>query len=96
VIYLSEGPAQRTASTDAEKQKQLARENILRVILTSDARQRLTNIKMVRPETAAIIEDNIIRLASEGKIKKAITDDEIKQFLASVQQPKREFKIRWA
>jgi len=93
---LSEGPAQRTASTDAEKQKQLARENILRVILTSDARQRLTNIKMVRPETAAIIEDNIIRLASEGKIKKAITDDEIKQFLASVQQPKREFKIRWA
>ena len=93
---MSEGPAQRTASTDAEKQKQLARENILRVILTSDARQRLTNIKMVRPETAAIIEDNIIRLASEGKIKKAITDDEIKQFLASVQQPKREFKIRWA
>ncbi|MBM3897776.1 MAG: DNA-binding protein [Thaumarchaeota archaeon] len=93
---MSEGPAQRAASTDAEKQKQLARENILRVILTSDARQRLTNIKMVRPETAAIIEDNIIRLASEGKIKKAITDDEIKQFLASVQQPKREFKIRWA
>ena len=93
---MSEGPTQRSASADAEKEKQLARERVLRVILTSDARQRLTNIKMVRPETAALIEDNIIRLASEGKIKKAITDDEIKQFLASVQQPKKEFKIRWA
>jgi len=51
---------------------------------------------MVRPETAAVIEDNIIRLAAEGKIKKAITDDEIKAFLASLQQPKREFKIKWA
>lgn len=93
---MSEGPAQRTAPADAEKEKQLARERILRVLLTSDARQRLTNIKMVKPETATIIEDNIIRLASEGKIKRAITDEEIKQFLANLQQPKREFKIRWA
>jgi len=93
---LSEGPAQRAASGDAEREKQQARERVLKVILTSDARQRLTNIRMVRPETAALIEDNIIRLASEGKIKKAITDEEIKQFLASVQQPKKEFKIKWA
>ena len=93
---MSEGPAQRAASGDAEREKQQARERVLKVILTSDARQRLTNIRMVRPETAALIEDNIIRLASEGKIKKAITDEEIKQFLASVQQPKKEFKIRWA
>jgi len=93
---LSEGPAQKAASGDAEREKQLARESMLRVILTSDARRRLTNIKMVKPESAALIEDNIIRLASEGKIKKAITDEEIKQFLASVQQPKKEFKIRWA
>ena len=93
---MSEGPAQRAASGDAEREKQQARERVLKVILTSDARQRLTNIRMVRPETAAVIEDNIIRLASEGKIKKAITDEEIKQFLASVQQPKKEFKIKWA
>ncbi|MBI2127204.1 MAG: DNA-binding protein [Thaumarchaeota archaeon] len=93
---MSEGPTQSSDSVQAQREKQLARENILRVLLTSDARQRLTNIRMVRPETAAVIEDNIIRLAAEGKIKKAITDDEIKAFLASLQQPKREFKIKWA
>lgn len=93
---MSEGPAQRGDSAEAEREKRVARERILRILLTSDARQRLTNIRMVRPETAATIEDNIIRLASEGKIKKAITDDEIKQFLASLHQPKREFKIKWA
>jgi programmed cell death protein 5 len=92
---LSEGPSQSSDSIQAQREKQLARENILRVLLTSDARQRLTNIRMVRPETAAVIEDNIIRLAAEGKIKKAITDEEIKAFLASLQQPKREFKIKW-
>ena len=93
---MSEGPTQSSDSVQAQREKQLARENILRVLLTSDARQRLTNIRMVRPETAAVIEDNIIRLAAEGKIKKAITDEEIKTFLASLQQPKREFKIKWA
>ena len=93
---MSEGPTQSADSVQARREKQLARENILRVLLTSDARQRLTNIRMVKPETAAVIEDNIIRLAAEGKIKKAITDDEIKAFLASLQQPKREFKIKWA
>lgn len=92
---MSEGPSQSSDSIQAQREKQLARENILRVLLTSDARQRLTNIRMVRPETAAVIEDNIIRLAAEGKIKKAITDEEIKAFLASLQQPKREFKIKW-
>ena len=93
---MSEGPTQRVDSAEAEKEKQLARERILRVLLTSDARQRLTNIRMVKPETAQVIEDNIIRLASEGKLKRAVTDEEVKQFLATIQQPKREFKIKWA
>ena len=72
------------------------REQMLKVLLTSEARERLYKIRMVKPDTAKIIEDNIIQLASSGKLKKAITDKEIKEFLTSMQQPQKDFKIRWA
>jgi len=32
-------------------------------------------------------------MASEGKVKKPLSDDELKQLLTSAQQPRREFKI---
>ena len=92
---LSETP-QGSAQEKGEKEKAQMRENVLRVVLTSDARQRLTNIKMVKPDIANSIEDTIIQMASTGKLKKAVTDDEIKQYLASLNQPKKDFKIRWA
>ena len=78
-----------------ENQKAM-REQMIKVLLTSEARERLYKIRMVKPDTAKIIEDNIIQLASSGRLKKAITDKEIKEFLASMQQPKKNFKIKWA
>ena len=79
-----------------EAEKRQMRERVLRILLTSEARQRLANIKMVKPEVAKMIEDQIIQLASAGKITKPINDEEIKRFLSTMQQQKREFKIRWA
>jgi programmed cell death protein 5 len=78
---------------DEENQRTM-REGMLRMLLTSDARERLTNIRMVKPDVSKIIEDNIIRLASAGKLSPPITDEYIKQLLLSIQKPKREFKIR--
>ena len=78
-----------------ENQKAM-REQMIKVLLTSEARERLYKIRMVKPDTAKIIEDNIIQLASSGRLKKAITDKEIKEFLASMQQPQKNFKIKWA
>jgi len=77
-----------------EQDEKVVRERILKVILTSDARQRLTNINMVKPDVAKRIEDTIIQLASTGKLKQAVTDEEIKNYLNAMQEPKREFKIR--
>tara|TARA_B100001179_G_C18458866_1_gene346281 strand:- start:184 stop:456 length:273 start_codon:yes stop_codon:yes gene_type:complete len=77
-----------------EQDEKVVRERILKVILTSDARQRLTNINMVKPDVAKRIEDTIIQLASTGKLKQAVTDGEIKNYLNAMQEPKREFKIR--
>ena len=77
-----------------EQEKKQLRENLLRIIMTSDARQRLTNVKMVRPQIAQMVEDHLIQLASSGKLKRVVTDDELKNILSSLQQPKREFKIK--
>ncbi len=78
---------------EAARQREI-REGVLRILLTSEARERLNNIRMVRPEVAKVLEDNIIRLASAGRIQPPVSDDDIKRFLMAVQKPKREFKIR--
>jgi programmed cell death protein 5 len=77
------------------KERAAVREQTLRVLLSPEARQRLTNIRIVRPELAGAIEEQIIRLASAGRINRPLTDDEVRQLLEKVQQPKREFKIKW-
>ena len=79
---------------DEEENQRTMRDGMLRMLLTSEARERLTNIRMVKPDISKIIEDNIIRLASTGKLSPPITDEHIKQLLLSIQKPKREFKIR--
>ena len=69
------------------------KEIILKQILSSEARLRLNNVKMVKPEVANTVENYLINLASQGKIRPPVTDEQLKQILISIQQPKREFKI---
>ena len=82
-------------TADAQKEDAM-REQMLKVLLTTEARERLANIRMVKPDIARLIENQIIQLASSGKVQKTITDDEIKEFLSSFQKPQKEFKIKWA
>ncbi|MCH2405329.1 MAG: DNA-binding protein [Nitrosopumilus sp.] len=69
------------------------KEQILKQILTSEARMRLNNIKMVKPELSNLVEQYLIGMATQRKIPGQITDDQLKQILLSIQQPKRDFKI---
>ena len=69
------------------------KEQILKQILTPDARSRLNNIKMVKPELSNLVEQYLIGMATQGKIRGQLTDDQLKQILLSIQQPKRDFKI---
>ena len=83
------------AAGEEEAAKKTIRENVIRMALTSEARQRLTNIRMVKPDVAKIIEEYVVQLFSSGKLKKTIDDDQLKAILASLQERKKEFKIRW-
>jgi programmed cell death protein 5 len=73
-----------------ERQKQ----SIIRQILTPEARQRLANIKMVKPEFAEELEMQLIQLAQSGRLQQQITDEQLKKTLVQLQSQKREVKIR--
>ena len=66
---------------------------MLKQILSPDARSRLNNIRMVKPDLANLVETYLLNLAGQGKITGQISDDQLKQILSSTQQPKRDFKI---
>ena len=69
------------------------KEQILKQLLSPDARARLNNIKMVKKEQAEMLENYLITMATQGRFKNQITDDQLKQILLSIQRPKRDFKI---
>lgn len=77
-----------------EKQKYL----VMRKILTQEARQRLENIRMVKPEFAEQIEMQLIQLFQSGKLRGAIPlpDEAFKKLLEQISQTgkKKEFKIK--
>jgi len=85
---------QRPGSQEDSQQRAM-RENVMRIALTSEARQRLTNVKMVKPEVAHAIEEYIIKLVSSGRLKRTIDDEQLKELLTTIQgTEKKEFKIR--
>ena len=75
-----------------EAQASAQKEQILRQVLSPEARLRLNNVKMVKPQLANAVENYLINLAAQGQARGQITDEQLKQILASTQQPKRDFK----
>ena len=76
-----------------EDQVNAQKDMLLKQILSSEARLRLNNVKMVKPELANMVENYLLGLASQGRSPSQITDDQLKQILLSAQQPKKDFKI---
>lgn len=72
-----------------EAQKQA----ILRKILSIEAKQRLSNIKLVRPQIAESVELKLIQLFQQGAIKNKLNDQQLKQILRNIQGQKNETKI---
>ena len=80
-----------------EEQRQAVefqRRSILMEVLTPEARSRLANIKIAKPEYAAQIENLLIQLAQSGQLKQKISDAQLKQILGKISEKKKEFRIR--
>ena len=80
----------------AQAQQQLERQKqaLLRRILTPEARSRLTNLNMVKPEFTEQLELQLIQLAQQGRISIPITDEQLKELLVRLQSGRRDYKIR--
>lgn len=76
-----------------KRELEAARQRVLLSLLDAEARQRLMNIRLVKPDLAAAVENYLISAASSGRLSRPLTDEELKQILLSIQQPKRDFKI---
>ena len=77
----------------AQEVERAKRAQILRQILAPDARERLSNVRLVRPDIAENVENQLIQLASMGRINRLLTDSDIKDILARVTETKRDTKI---
>jgi programmed cell death protein 5 len=80
-------------SAQAEQQMEQQKQTLLRSILTPEARQRLANLKMVRPEFTDQFELQLIQLAQQGKVPIPLGDEQLKKILAQLQGRKRETTI---
>ena len=76
-----------------EEQISAQKDMLLKQILSGEARLRLNNVNMVKPELANLVENYLLGLAAQGKAQGQITDEQLKQILMSAQQPKKDFKI---
>ena len=86
--------AQEQEKTQRAQQLEMQKQALLRRILTADARRRLTNLKIVKPEFANQLELQLIQLAQQGRVELPINDEQLKEILIRLQSQRRDIKIR--
>ncbi|BBD72549.1 DNA-binding protein [Sulfodiicoccus acidiphilus] len=82
---------------DEERQRaemRAKKDAALRIILTPEARERLNNVRLVRPEVADAIENQLIALAQAGRVAVPVSEEDLKRILEQLSgQGKRDFNI---
>ena len=91
--YPNQDKDENNISQEKDSQLKAQKEIMLKQVLSGDARLRLNNVRMVKPDLADLVENYILNLTVQGKISGQISDEQLKQILSSTQQPKRDFKF---
>jgi programmed cell death protein 5 len=94
LVELQQRLAQEQQKVQMQQQIEMQKQALLRQILTAKARQRLTNLKMVKPDFTEQLELQLIQLAQQGRVNIPITDEQLKDILIKLQPRRRDIKIR--
>jgi len=94
MLELQQRMVEEQKQSQAQQQLEGQKQALLRRILTPEARSRLTNLKMVKPEFTQQLELQLIQLAQQGRINIPITDEQLKELLVKLQSGRRDYKIR--
>ena len=78
---------------EAQAQLEAQKKQILGQIMTPEARQRLANLKLTKPEMVNQIEIQLIQSAQAGSLRGKVTDEQLKVLLRQIAGQKREIKI---
>ncbi len=91
---LQRAAAEEDRRAEVQQNVEVQKQAVLKRILTVEARQRLTNIKMVKPEFADQLELQLIQLAQSGRVKLPISDAQLKDALVRMQSQRKDITIR--
>ena len=79
---------------EAQRQQfEAQKKQILGQIMTPEARTRLGNLKLTKPELVNQIELQLIQSAQAGSLRGKVTDEQLKVLLRQIASQKREIKI---
>ena len=78
---------------EAQAQFEAQKKQILAQILTPEARNRLGNLKLTKPDLVNAIELQLIQSAQAGSLRGKVTDEQLKVLLRQIAGQKREIKI---
>ena len=82
---------QQAAQQQAEMQAQL--KQAMKQILTPEARGRLDNLRLTKPELVQNIEIQLLQSAQAGSLRGKVTDEQLKVLLRNLMGQKREIHI---
>lgn len=90
-LQANAGQEQQQAAVRAEAEAQ--KESVLRAILEPDARERLTRVRMARPDVAASLENQLLVLYQQGRVRSRINDATLRELLARLTPKTRDTTI---
>nr|GMD86568.1 DNA-binding protein DDB_G0278111 [Ipomoea batatas] len=80
----NQNPDQQKAQDEAKREAEDRRQLMLSQILTSEARERVARIALVKPEKARGVEDVILRAAQYGQISEKVSEEKLIQLLEQI------------
>lgn len=90
---LQQQAAQEQSQAQMQQEMEMQKKQIMMQILTTEARSRLANLRLTKPDFVNQIEIQLIQLVQSGRVQGKITDKQLKDLLKKLSGTKREINI---